>query len=164
MNKFYSLIVLFLLFLPFANSQVVMRALLSQDHEGVVESILNFPGQKLRHQWDHQKTEGLKSTFRLNLYATDRLINTYDVRIRNLSIALYIEVRMPYKDDGSIKTLSGIYDKGNKWMRVKMAPHEGCKREGTNWGRLDQINSFDQILDYLVRQLDENVLLNCYAQ
>lgn len=163
MNKFLGIFVLFLLFLPLAKSQVVMRGLLSEDHEGVVERTLNFPDQQLRHEWKHQETNGLKSTYRLSLYENDRLINSFDVRMRNLSIAFYIEVRISHKADGSIKTLSGIYDKGNKWMRVKMAPHTGCKRTEASWGRLDQINRFDQILDYLIRQLDENLILDCYT-
>lgn len=142
-------------------AQVVDIEKLSKDHTGELKGGVNFPEGTLSHEWKFISQEGVKSVYQLELKLDEDRSATYDVRMRNLSIAFYIEVRMKDKE-GETKTLSGIFDKGDKWLRVKMAPKQECKQEGTQWGRRNQIEGFNDLLDFVISELDRNVDLNCY--
>ena len=156
-----AILILFITGTSVLNAQVVEVSKLSEDHSGELSEGINYPNATLAHSWKFISQEGVKSVYQLELKLDDERSATYDVRLRNLSIAFYIEVRMKDKE-GEIKTLSGIFDKGDKWLRVKMAPKADCKREGTQWGRRNQIESFDGLLDFVISELDRNVVLDCY--
>ncbi len=142
------------------SGQVVLQALLSENHEGVVEDPLNYPKQMLLHQWVFKERDGVKSMYKLHLFKNRDLLFSYDVRMRNLITAFYVEIRI--KDNkGKIKTLSGIYDKGDKWLRVKMAPTENCAKENMSWSRENKIKDFNRILDFIIREMDRNLDFSC---
>ncbi len=163
MSKSFFILASFFFFIMSSKAQVLMEAYLLEDHNGLITNSFNFPNEVLEYKWKFQSNEGLKTIYLLSLYHRNKEIVSFPVRMRNLSISFYIEIRMALKKDGSIKTLSGIYDKGNKWMRVKMAPQLGCTQENVKWKRFNQIDDFQQILKHLVQQMDENLMLNCYA-
>ncbi len=159
---YYSFFILLFL-IPSRNvfGQVVVKKILTENHEGLINDMMNFPKEIIRHKWIFKSQDGLKSNYEVGLYKGKELICSYDVRMRNLSIAFYVEIRVKDKK-GEIKTLSGIYDKGNKWLRVKMAAHDGCLKKGALWGRKNKISEFGEILDFIIREMDRNLDFSCY--
>ena len=112
--KQYFFILIFFLFVTSAKTQVVLKEKLLQDQVGTLDSSINFPKEQVQYKWIYVSNEGLKTMYLLKLFLQEKEIASFNVRLRNLSISFYIEVRMVNNKDKSIKTLSGIYDKGNK--------------------------------------------------
>jgi hypothetical protein len=85
---------------------------------------------------------------------------TFDVNMRDLIVTLYIEIKV--SREGDTRTISAIYNKTNKWLKIKAVLHEGCKNEANRWRRLEEVSSFDQLLRHIVEDLDRNVKIGCY--
>ena len=79
--------------------------------------------------------------------------------VRDLVITTYFEV---YMSNGTeTKTFTMVYDKNNKWYRIKFAPQAGCRREEL-WKRVNDISSYSDLLKSMVGQMDNNLKLDCY--
>ncbi len=153
---------IFFIFIIKLNAQVLPDQFLVQSHSGILEESVNYPERPLPFSFDFvsSKNEVLK-LYQLNFYKKNNTTHTFDLQIRNLIITCYFEIKM--KDqNGKIKTLTAVYDKGNKWLRVKFAPTQSCAREKMRWERLNNVASFDEILEHIVRQIDKNLMLDCY--
>ncbi len=145
------------------NAQVLPDKVLMESHEGMLEKSINYLGTSLRYAFEFLGEEGkVKKKYKLKLYHKDKLLNSYDVRIRNLIVTCYFEISLPDKT-GDVKTLTAVYDKGNKWMRVKFAPQENCSRPEQKWERLSNIKSFEEILRHIIFQIDKNLVLDCFV-
>ena len=141
-------------------AQVVNKELLQEDHSGIVSNSNYNSGADLKHEWLFQSIDGVKSTYKLRL-SSGKTSKEFDVRVRNLLTTMYIAVRMT-DSEGVVKTLTSIYDKGDKWQRVKMSPKQECLREDADWLRYYQIMSLQELLDNIVSQMDTNLVLKCY--
>ncbi len=143
-------------------SQVINKEYLQKDHSGILANAKSNSGKALNHNWLFQSIDGVKSYYKLRLTAGKKT-KEYDVHIRNLITTTYIAVRLTDKA-GKVTTLTSVYDKGDKWQRVKMAPKQECLRENAKWKRYNQIKSLQELLDNIVAQIDENLVLQCYMQ
>ena len=145
------------------NAQVLPDKILAESHEGVLKKSVNYPTTSLRYVFEFLREESkVKKVYKLKLYNKEELLNSYDVRIRNLIVTCYFEISLPDKT-GQVKTLAGVYDKGNKWMRVKFAPQESCSRPEQKWERLSNIKTFEEILHHIISQMDKNLVLDCFV-
>lgn len=147
----------------FAKGQVVHKDFLSKDHSGSIESSINFPGQKLGYHLRYDRTEGARIHYDLDLLVGGKKRGTFRVLMRNLIVTYYLDISFP--KDGALRTMTAIFDKGNKWVRVKFAPQEGCRRNAAACeGRLNEVKSYDQLLNFVIQMLDQGTDLNCYLQ
>lgn len=146
------------------NAQVFSDEYLSQTHKGTLKSSVNYSGDDLDFVFEliEDKSKVVK-LYELKLYHRNTLLNTYNVQIRNLIVTCYFEIELNDKK-GTSKTLTGIFDKGNKWMRVKFAPQENCSNPNQQWERYSNIKSFEAILHQIIYQMDKNLVLDCYVQ
>ena len=159
-NRFiYTLVVLFISCYS-SFSQVVKKGTLEENHKGTIENAINNAGGELSHEWIFQSIDGVKSTYKLKL-TNGESIKEYDVRIRNLITTMYIAVRLT-DSEGTVTTLTSVYDKGDKWQRVKMAASKECLRKEAKWARYNQIMSLDELLNNIIIQMDTNLILECY--
>lgn len=145
------------------NAQVIMKDYLQEDHSGLLSDSRVLDGEPVEYRFTHERTEAAQIWYRLQMGATNAPLLDCRVKLRNLITTFYMEVKLVQREEQDLKTLSVIYDKGNKWARIKFAPHEGCKREGVYWQRLNDTRSFQQLLEYVIRSMDENVDLDCYS-
>lgn len=141
-------------------SQVIDKGILKENHKGTLENSINNSGGELGHQWIFQSIDGIKSTYKLRL-TIGKKSKEFDVRIRNLITTMYIAVRLTDRE-GNITTLTSVYDKGDKWQRVKMAAYKECLRKDAKWKRYNQIKSLDELLNNIILQMDTNLILGCY--
>lgn len=152
-----------------ASSQVMMKEMLSQDQKGTVDKSVNWPGKKVYYDLKYDSTVVLtwegKSTNRYyyTLILADNAAMNSAIKIpgmvRDLVITTFFEF---YFNNGTeTKTFSMVYDKNNKWNRIKFAPQAGCRREEL-WDRTDNISSYEMLLTDMVRQMDSNLKLECY--
>ena len=158
--RFVIVIAFVLAGMSYSNGQIVYESLLTQNHEGVLESPRISPEKSLTHVWTYQETKGVQIKYDLQLFLDKTPYAGFNAQIRDLLITFYIEIE--FEKDGETRTLTAVFDKQNKWMRVKFAPHAGCAAPEAAWGRMDGIEHFEQILDFAIRQLDKNVDLSCY--
>src|SRR6187200_2457695 len=137
-NLIKNILVLTILTLPFSGfSQVIYKELLSQNHSGQLDKSVNWPGKKVYYEWKYDSTR----TFKFDGKEASRIYYTLmiadnagmkdaikaPVMIRDLVITTYFEI---YMNNGTeTKTFTGVYDKNNKWYRIKFAPQAGCRRE-----------------------------------
>jgi hypothetical protein len=61
-----------------------------------------------------------------------------------------------------LRTITGLYNKTSRWIKLKGVLPDECRREEAHWGRLDAVTSYDQLLQFVIEQIDQNVKLNCY--
>lgn len=173
MNKIIKLPILLLLFVvPFAgHSQVLMKEMLTQDQKGTIDKSVNWPGKKIYYVL---KYDSLRP-YHFETYSTNRYYYTLMLAdnagmtnavkipcmIRDLVVKTYFEF---YFDNGTeTKTFTSIYEKYEKWYRIKFAPQAGCRREEL-WKRVNNITSYEQLLSSIVGQMDNNVKLDCFAK
>jgi hypothetical protein len=152
-----------------AFSQVVFRELLSQDHVGKIENSINLDGKTMHYEWqfvDMQlgsyftEEEAIEKIFyTLNLKDDSVPLKKFDVLLRDLIVTFYIEIKIKKGEDE--RTITAIYNKTNKWVKLKANLHDGCDQEPL-WKRLDGVTSFEQLLNHVVREVDKNVNLSCY--
>jgi hypothetical protein len=141
-------------------SQVINKGILEENHKGTIENSINNAGGELSHEWIFQSIHGVKSWYKLKL-TSGEISKEYDVRIRNLITTMYIAVRLTDRE-GKVTTLTSVYDKGDKWQRVKMAAYKECLRKEAKWTRYNQIMSLDELLNNIISQMDTNLVLECY--
>lgn len=153
-------------------SQVVLREYLSQNHSGTVENSLNFPGKPLNYEWqygsmeiNHYFAEGeaiQKIHYTLVLKAGDREVLRLPVLMRDLIVTYYVEIGFDKED--ARRTVSAIFQKSNKWVKLKGVLHEGCRRPDQRWGRLNDLRAYAPLLQYIVAELDRNIDFHCYIE
>lgn len=169
-NMLRTIAILVLMTAPFAgHSQVMYKELLKQDHKGEAANSVNWAGKKVYWSMKYDSTRTLK----FENYSTDRIYYTMMIAdnagmsnaikipmmIRDLVITTFFEM---YLNNGTdTKTFTLIYDKNNKWYRIKFAPQAGCRREEL-WKRVNDIKSFDELMNSVVGQMDHNLKLDCY--
>lgn len=164
MIRFFFFKILLLAFWVQAEAQVLADEHLRQSHQGTLEQSINYPDKGLGFEFDFLKEESkVKKQYDLKLYQGEKLLGSYPVRVRNLIITCYFEVKLKDKN-GTIKTLTAVYDKGNKWLRIKFAPQPDCSRPEAKWRRVNRIQSFDEILSHIIIQMDGNLILDCYVE
>ncbi|MEM7104581.1 MAG: hypothetical protein AAF502_15700 [Bacteroidota bacterium] len=166
MYKLFYFLVLFVWYLSpnLGAAQVVMQSYLRIDHSGALPESINFPDKGLEYQFTYQDhPSAVKCSYTLNLSSDGKEINTFDVRLRNLDFTFYLEIRMQGPET-ALKTLSAIFDKSNKWLRVKFAAPPGCSAEDEQWDRVNNISDFQELLLQVITQLDRNVQLTCYQK
>lgn len=145
------------------DAQVLSDEHLLQSHKGTLTSSSNYSGN-LDFIFEFVKEESdVKKWYELKLYHKNSLLNNHRVRIRNLIVTCYFEIELKDKK-GQTKTLTAVYDKGNKWLRVKFAAQEGCFKPQQKWTRLSSIESFDDILLHIISEMDKNLVLDCYVE
>ncbi len=166
----------YLLFLSFSffgqtvDAQVVFRELLSQDHQGELTQSINYPGKTLAYEWqfiDMEKgqyfAEGeaiQKINYKLQFKIDGKPIGHFDVQIRDLIVTHYIEIKIV--NEAEPRTITSLYNKSIRWLRLKGVLHEGCRQDGSHWGRLDGVQNYDELLEFVVLELDKNIKLECY--
>lgn len=153
-----------------AQAQVVYREYLSQNHEGTIENSVNYNGRTLAYQWEYVDMEKgqhfaepeaiQRIIYRLNLSVDGRPVGHFDLQMRDLIVSYYVEINAT-KDEDS-RTIMALYHKANRWARLKGVPHLGCRREGVSWGRMDTVKSYEELMHFIVQQLDKNIDFNCY--
>ena len=159
-NRYIYTLVILLITGYSSFSQVIYKGILKENHKGTLENSINNLGGELSHEWIFQSIDGVKSSYKLKLTSGD-ISKEYDVRMRNLITTMYIAVRLT-DSEGKVTTLTSVYDKGDKWQRVKMAPYKECLRKDAKWARYDQIKSLDELLNNIISQMDTNLVLECY--
>ncbi len=160
LKRFIYIFVILLITCYSSFSQVINKGILEENHKGTLENSINDAGGELRHEWIFQSIEGVKSWYKLKLTSGESS-KEYDVRIRNLITTMYIAVRLT-DSEGKVTTLTSVYDKGDKWQRVKMAAYKECLRKEAKWARYNQIMSLDELLNNIISQMDTNLVLECY--
>jgi len=169
MKKILQLSILIVLIPFIGHSQVMMKEMLTQEQKGMIDKSVNWPGKKVYYALNYDSTEVLtwegKSTNRyyytLMLADNSGMNNAITVggMVRDLVITTYFEF---YFNNGTeTKTFTLIYDKNNKWFRIKFAPQAGCRREEL-WTRINDITSYQRLLSEMVEQMDNNLILGCY--
>ncbi len=164
------IVTLAVLFFPFlGHSQVMMKELLTTNQKGQLDKSVNWTGKKVYYQikFDSIRTfkyEGKESArhYYTILIADNAGFNNpirVPSMVRDLVITTYFEI---YLNDGiETKTFTLVYDKNNKWYRIKFAPQAGCRREEL-WKRVNDIRSFEDLLKSMIMQMDNNLKLDCY--
>ncbi|MCS6991748.1 MAG: hypothetical protein NZL95_07790 [Chitinophagales bacterium] len=152
-----------------AQAQVLMKEFLTQNQKGVLDKSINWPGKKLYYELRYDSSRAMKfenygaTRYYYTLLLADNPAMTNAIQIpgmvRDLVITTYFEF---YFNNGKeSKTFTLIYDKNNKWYRIKFAPQWGCRREEL-WKRVNNIASYQQLLNSMVAQMDNNLNLDCY--
>ncbi|MEO5675803.1 MAG: hypothetical protein ABIQ74_14265 [Chitinophagales bacterium] len=170
MNKITKLTSLLLLVITLASdAQVLMKEMLMQDQQGVIDKSVNWPGKKVYYTLKYDSTKVYSyETYTTNRYYCALMIadnagmtNAIKVpgMIRDLVIDTYFEFY--FNNGNEIKTFTMFYDKNNKWYRIKFAPQWGCRKEEL-WKRVNGIESYTQLLTSMVAQMDHNLKLDCY--
>lgn len=146
-----------------AKAQVAYSNLFQENHHGVAYSsgILDsvqyawvFNGQE-ESQYFAEGSTIEKSKYVLQLQIGE-LKYEMDVAFRNLIVSLYIELELPLNNE--IRTITGIYQKGQRWIKVKGVIDPACKlQSGSSWGRKNKIQNFDEILNFYVECLLKNI-------
>lgn len=169
-NILKTVLVMVALILPFAgNSQVLMKEMLTQNQKGMLEKSMNWSGKKVYFELKYDSTKTFKydgkesARYYYTLMIADNagMANSINLpaMVRDLVITTYFEV---YMNNGTeTKTFTLIYDKNNKWYRIKFAPQAGCRREEL-WKRVNDITSYNDLLKSMVGQMDNNLKLDCY--
>jgi hypothetical protein len=174
MFSFYkSTVVLLFLFtglIMVSNAQVVNRELLMQDHQGKIMNSVNFGGKTISYEFkfkDMEKgsyfaeEEAIQRIFyELILKVDGKEVARYDVMIRDLIVTMYMDINLVM--DGEKIVISPIYNKTNKWVKLKGTLTNDCRNQGTQWGRMNEIKSFGQLLDFIIMDFDKNVRLSCF--
>ncbi len=169
-NLIKSVLVIVALSLPFAgNSQVLMKEMLTQNQKGMLDKSVNWPGKKIYFELKYDSVRAFKydgkesARYYYTLMIADNAGMGNAIKIpamvRDLVITTYFEL---YMSNGvETKTFTLVYDKNNKWTRIKFAPQAGCRREEL-WKRVNDIGSYDALLKSMVAQMDNNLKLDCY--
>ncbi len=156
--------------LPFAgNSQVLMKEMLTQNQKGMLDKSVNWPGKKVYFELKYDSTrmfkydgkESARYYYTMMIADNAGMANAIKLpaMVRDLVITTYFEV---YMSNGTeTKTFTMVYDKNNKWYRIKFAPQAGCRREEL-WKRVNDISSYSDLLKSMVGQMDNNLKLDCY--
>lgn len=177
-------IVLFLLAFSLSTTfaqGIVSRTRLTENFSGQVEQSKNNSGRTIYYDFVYVRTDGASYkwdiegatkgaiVYRLDIYsdaARKNLILSLPVKMRNLLTSYYVDViftNANYPDENlRDKGATLIFKKDVRWARTKFVPHEGCRRDDGNWERIDKVESFDQLMQYFIRQLDNNVQFSCY--
>lgn len=169
-NWQYLLLLVFSLSWQTAETQVVFRELLSQDHQGELVQSVNYPGKKLTYEWGFLNMEKgqyfaegeaiQKINYQLKFKVDGKPVGHFDVQIRDLIVTHYIEIKTVKEEEP--RTITGLYNKSSRWLRLKGVLQEGCRRDGAHWGRLDGVQSYDQLLQFIILEIDKNADLGCY--
>lgn len=169
-NLVRIIFVMVTLLLPFAgNSQVLMKELLTQNQKGMLDKSVNWPGKKVYYELKYDSTRTFKydgkesARYYYTMMIADNAGMANAIKlpamVRDLVITTYFEV---YMSNGTeTKTFTMVYDKNNKWYRIKYAPQAGCRREEL-WKRVNDISSYGDLLKSMVGQMDNNLKLDCY--
>ena len=143
-------------------AQGILKEELLKNHEGSVPTSINYPKEVLKYKWDYQSSRQKVIEYKLELYHNNEKINTFDVLIRNLTNSLYIDIRFYYQEER--RTLTAIYKKTHKWLRIKGVFHPDCKRDDTSWLRVEEIDNLETLLEQIIVQIDQNVNLACFQR
>jgi hypothetical protein len=170
-NRLKISVLLLFFIIPFAsNAQVLMKEMLTQDQKGTIDKSVNWPGKKLYYVLKYDSSR----LYHFETYSTNRYYYKLMIAdnagmkdaievpcmVRDLVVTTYFEL---YFDNGSeTKTCTMIYEKYEKWYRIKFAPQAGCRRTEL-WKRVNNISSYGQLLSSWIGQLDNNLKLDCYA-
>jgi hypothetical protein len=153
-----------------SNAQVVNRELLMQDHEGKIMNSVNFNGKSIAYEFKFKDME--KASYFAEEEAIQRIfydlilkvdgkdVARYEVMIRDLIVTMYMDINLV--KDGKKVVISPIYNKTNKWVKLKGTLTDDCSNPGSQWGRMNQIKSFGQLLDFIITDFDKNVRLSCF--
>lgn len=146
------------------SAQVVMKEMLSQNHEGKIDNAKNNGGKPLYYRLEYKDIQGARINYTLNFYKDAGMSTpwlSFPVLMRNLQWSFYLDVSMAKGPD--TKVFAMIYKKDLRWARVKYSPHAGC--EGSNpivWERINLVDDFGKLLNNTFTQMDKNVVLSCY--
>ncbi len=152
-----------------SNAQVLMKEMLMQEQKGMTASSVNWPGKKVYYalKYDSSRVYTFETYSTTRYYYTLMLADNAGMAnaikipgmVRDLVITTYFEF---YFDNGSeMKTFTLIYDKNNKWYRIKFAPQWGCRRS-EDWKRVNDIKSYNDLLTSMIEQMDKNVKFDCF--
>ncbi len=141
-------------------AQVVQIENLTKDHKSSLTNGRNYSNTTLNHFWKYTSSIDKVSSFQLIL-SVEKRTKAFDVQIRNLISATYITIKFIDKNN-TAKSLSCIYDKSDKWLRIKMAPNEPCRQKNAVWSRHNYIKSWEEILDHIIKDVDNNLVLDCF--
>jgi hypothetical protein len=160
---------------------VVNRSRLTENLSGQVEQAKNNNGRAMYYEfvyvrtdeatykWDIEGATKGSIIYRLDFYsdaAQKNLVLSLPIKMRNLLTTYYVDAiftNSSYPDPSlREKGATLIFKKDVRWARTKFVPHEGCRREEGDWERIDKVESYDQLMNYFVRQLDANILFDCY--
>ncbi len=167
---FKYLVVLTIVSLPILGySQVMMTELLTANQKGQLDKSVNWPGKKVYYEikfdsirtFKYEGKESARHYYTISIADNPGLNNPVKVpaMVRDLVITTYFEI---YLNNGTeTKTLTLVYDKNNKWYRIKFAPQAGCRREEL-WKRVNDIRSYEELLKSMMAQMDNNLKLDCY--
>lgn len=151
------------------NGQVLMKEMLTQQQKGTSGPSVNWVGKNVYFTLAYDSSRD----YTFETYSTKRYYYTLSIAdnpgmsnavkipgmVRDLVITTYFEF---YFNNGKeSKTFTLIYDKNNKWYRIKFAPQAGCRREEL-WDRVNDIKSYNELLSSMVRQMDKNLKLECF--
>jgi hypothetical protein len=182
MNRLFTLMLMMLIAVSVANAQsIVKKEYLEENHSGMISESKNNGGETLYYEFVFLKTEAAaykwddagatrgSIKYRLDVYSDAGKANkiiTMPIRMRNLITTYYVDVVFNKKDfpDESLREKSAtmIFKKDVHWARTKFVPHTGCQRENSTWDRIDEVESYEQLMKYLIRQLDNNIDFSCY--
>ncbi len=160
---------------------VVSRAKLEQNTSGQLSDSKNNGGKplyydfvylstdKASYPWDDAGATRGSIRYRLDVFRDagrrDLLISV-PVKMRNLVTTYYVDAifnKADFPDPAQRdKGATMIFKKDVRWARTKFVPHEGCAREDGVWLRIDKVESYEQLMEYYIRQLDNNVKFECY--
>lgn len=166
--KYYLLIIISTTIFSLSNAQVVYTEFLNQDHKGTIAHPANGNGSDLKYHFEfisqetgaEYKNEESIQKIHYKLHLTIGANEySFDVLIRNLLVSLYIEMDMNNGSDKSVVT--AIYNKKNRWVKLKGIVPTSCKNQESKWSRLNDVSSFEQLLTFVISNLDENVDFKC---
>ena len=169
MNKIIKITVFLLMIAGTSHAQVLMKDMLTQEQKGMTSTSVNWPGKKVYYtlKFDSSRVYQFETYSTTRYYYTLLLADNAGMSnaikipgmVRDLVITTYFEF---YFDNGTeMKTFTGIYDKNNKWYRIKFAPQWGCRRS-EDWKRVNDIKSYSELLTSMIEQIDNNVKLDCF--
>lgn len=167
MNKaiVLSLLILFVL-KSNSYSQIVFRSLLSQDHNGQIiksdglDSInytLNYISKEVHFtSKDEDAIKSISYDFKIESNGCEEKLI---LNVRDLIVTTYFEVLIPYGD--SPFTVMGMYNKSQRWIKMKGVINEKVLLDSSMWRRKNNIKSFQEILDFFVSEIVRKIKFEC---
>ncbi len=100
-----------------------------------------------------------KVYYELVLKDSEGQSKSYQLSIRDLIVSTYIDIFIN-EDDANHSTVSAIFNKTNRWLKLKTTLPLKCMRD-TDWERKNNIDNFDTLLQHIVEQIDQRIKLDC---
>jgi hypothetical protein len=114
------------------------------------------------YTFEHTGSEGKVNLHRLSLKdVRGNVLATWTVRSRDLLVTVYLDIEMD--TDSEPHTMTAVFDKANRWLKIKFVAEPGCTLPDANWIRSEQVGSFAELIGLVATTIDRNLKIACYS-